>query len=191
MVACPVEKVAVGERRFPHPRTVRGLVRDEEETIGARQRQVAQQHAVHDGECRAVDTDAECEGEDRDRCETRRAAQGAKGVAQVLHRALEPDGSPLLARDLLDHADVAELAPGGERRVARRLSARDMLGLRHGEMRADLLVEIGITARTIEEGESHVSLSAGGVISPAMASDSASHLERSAASCLRPAAVRR
>ena len=171
----------------------RRLVRRDVELLGVGERQRPKEHAVQDGEHRRVRADAERERERRDDREARCAAERSKGEADVLDQSLEPHAAPHLARHFLHMADVAELAPRRGFGIARRFAACDAIAYRHGEVRADLVVEIRVaTVAPLpgKFGKSHDSPSAtGGRMTPAIAAESCSHFERSTASCLRPAAV--
>ena len=86
--------------------------------------------------------------------------------------------------------DVAELAPRRGGRLFRRFAALDSLGDGHGEVGANLVVEVGVPSGAGSERPLHDSPSVtGGCIKPAIACESCSHLERSTASWLRPAGV--
>src|SRR5687768_11151167 len=101
---------------------------------------------------------------------------------------VEPEPTPGSASHFLYMGDVPELASGGALSIDARFPTCHPLCDRHSEMCTDLLVEIRIA---VPGGAAHGVRSAGGSSSAPIASDNCSHRLRSAASCLRPAAVSR
>lgn len=146
---------------------------------------------MHDGEHRGVHADAKRERERRDDRERRCTQQRTRGVGEVLAQSFEPHAAPHLARDFLHVSHVAELAPRRGLGVAARFATRHAIAHRHLEVDADLVVQIEVALRaSLPEPEAHVSDSAvGGFMTPAIAAERSSHLDRSTASCFRPAAV--
>ncbi len=74
--------------------TARADVFDEDELLGLLDRQHAQQNGIDEAEDGCVRADAQRERQDRDGGESRRGAQRAHGVAQILHQTF--DGGPSL-----------------------------------------------------------------------------------------------
>src|SRR5205814_2674118 len=111
---------------------------------------------------------------------------------KILRQTLEPETAPRLARHFLDVRDVAEFAANRGNRLVAGLATRHAVVDGHSEMSLDLFVELAILDLASRfPGPFHVSLSVGGSsINPASAYVSRCHLERSAASCFSPAAVR-
>jgi hypothetical protein len=166
-------------------------VRDDEELVRSGEGEWTEENAADDGEHRRVRADPERKRENGDGREERRASQRTYRVAEVERETLEPHPAPGFARRFFNVRNITELAPGGGECVVRRLAARDAIGDGHREVRADLFIEqvVSLVAR-VRPGKPHDSPSGcGGCMMPAMAWVNCSHLLRSSASCLRPAAV--
>ena len=120
--------VGVGIGRFAFETDERARIAD---------RQGLERNHIEDRECRYVDADADGKHENGQKGETGRAAEGTRGVAQILKEAIEPGPAPGLLR-LFAHAQgVAEVIASG-------------IG-GHFAMEVHVVLEFGIEAAAIDE----------------------------------------
>ena len=90
---------------------------------------------------------AKGEGRDRKQCKTRRLAQGADGISQVLHYAFERRENPHLSCHFLYQRYVAEVPPDARPSVLRRLPGFNPLLGFHREVSLDFIIEISVGGR--------------------------------------------
>ena len=190
VVVLPVAKVGIGDRAGAEIGLA--LVKHHE-LFGMRVGNWIEQHRVDDGEKRRVRADAERERQDRDGGEAGALAQCANGEAKILQKFVEPAAAPLIARDVLRRARRCRIR--GARIV--RLVAR----IRRGpgdlaatfEMRGEFVFQFALLVgfrRAGIKGDPHASLSfLAGSSTPAMASVSCAHRERSESRRFFPPAV--
>src|SRR5262249_43173648 len=117
---------------------------------------------------------------------------------EVLEKFVEPSAAPLIAGDMRDESDIAEFAASRLRGLMCGFAAIDSILLRHFQMRREFFFELTLFARLVGgvvlvvamKGRLHASLSfLAGSSTPAIASVSCAHFERSASSRFLPAAV--
>ncbi len=143
----------------------------------------SKEYPFHPSAHDSVRTDAEREAKNRDDRKSGGPAKHSKAESAILHETLEPETAGHLARDLLHMTDVSELSMRVRRSILRRLAACDALVDGHAQMRVELLPDLRIAAGSVQSKDSrepHASLAAGGAITPAMASASCFHFDRSA-----------
>ena len=158
-----------------------------------------EQHGVDHREERSVRANSQGEREDRDGGEPGALAQRANREAQILQKFVESAAAPLIAGDVTDQRDVAEFSTRRLRRLLGRFAAILAILLRHFQMRSEFFFEfvlfVGsfrlIAAPTAAmKRRFHASLSfLAGSSTPAIASVSCAHFERSERSRFLPAAV--
>ena len=160
--------------------------------LGIGDRQRAQQERIHEAIDRRVGSDAERQRQNRQHAERLVGCHRAKAVAAVLRQLFQPGPSPRGARLLLYQGDVSDVAARG----AARFFAGQSLGLAlFGfliEMKLKFVAEILFLPAAVQQRSQLLkerahcpSCSAGFTISR-MARENVSHLDCSAASCLRP-----
>ncbi len=139
-----------------------------------------------------VRADAECEREHGGEREDGDASEAARGLLELLRDLVRPIAAPHVARRLANGGLIAERAPRVARRLLRRFAARDAVARRHVQVSLHFGVQVAHARRSAlpEHGQTS-SAPVGGTNSSAIAFDICSHRERSAASRVRPAAVRR
>jgi hypothetical protein len=186
-----VEEIGPGEIGIFGP-AVRGAQGHEPLLVGDH-RIGTEEDSFDPAENGGVGTDPESQAEDREKRIAGTALEDAKPESEILAQVIEPKPAPLFPRDLLDEGDVSELAPGPGRGLFGRLAGRHTISLGHRQVRAKLLLELRVAPRATAEPPPglHDSLSAGGVMIPAIARASCVHFDFSAASWRRPTAVSR
>ena len=174
-----------------------GRVAEVDQPVAVAMGQRLEQHAAHDAEDRGGGADAEREGDHDDRGEPAIPAQGAKAVAEVGHRVIDPRQPALLPHRL---GGLGEAAGREPRLAARGLgieAAPDQLGSLQLEVGLQLLAEIVVLPmageQTAEAGECHAQVSHGassrGARKAAIRSAVRCHSRASCASRFLPLAV--
>src|SRR5262245_10766932 len=149
-----------------------------------------QKRDIDNAEDGRVCANPERQREDRYQSKTGALPQHFRPVTQVLPESLGPCPSPHLSRDFFDQTDVAEFPAHKLSGLRFFLTAFDSVARGHFKVRSDLFLEFLFSPPAPPEWKSHASLSFPSRFRmPAMASESRSQRERSAARCIFPAAV--
>ena len=101
--------------RLRHPDILgpdaRKIVLDADELLGLRIGERTQQRGIDDGENRGIGANAQGHGQDGDRREARRFAQGTKGVPDVLRQTIPPEPATGFVEVLFGVEFIAKGAP--------------------------------------------------------------------------------
>ena len=108
-------------------RSIQGKRTKHDDAIVARNGQLIAQHRVDHTQDGGVGADPQREGRERDDGETRVAPQHARAVDDVLPEIVQPRNLARVAALFFEEGNVADGAPGSERRVALGHAALDVL----------------------------------------------------------------
>jgi hypothetical protein len=122
---------------------IRIVARDPDQAVRMRACQRPQQHRVHHAEDGRVHADAEGQGQDDDRRETRITEQDAEAVTDVLEKLFEPNPAPDVAGVLFHAGDVSEFAERLVARLVRRHAALDIVARLPFDVVANVVVQTG------------------------------------------------
>src|SRR5438270_1214539 len=150
----------------------------------------SEKHRVYDTEQSSICSDAQCQGEQRHKRESRRLCQHANAVPYVLRQPFERAESPHFARRFLYESDVSKFPARRLRSLPRGFAEFHAIVSRHLQMAVNFSLEIIFVMARPERAHASPPLFFG-FRTAAMAPESCAHRERSEASCRRPAAVRR
>ncbi len=119
--------------------------------VGLAVRQLVQQDATHDAEDRRVGADAQGERRHHRAGVARVPAQQAEREAHVLAQRLQPPVAARRAGRFLGRLEAAQLQRGAACRLLGRGALAQLRRRLHGEVEAQLLVELGLQAAALEE----------------------------------------
>src|SRR6266436_8982279 len=178
-----------------HERTHREVIIDRYQSVGLRIRHGAKQDAVHHAEDCRVRADSQHQRQNRKSGESRIPAYHTQSVSQVLPQILQPHAFPHVPRHLFHQFHISEFSPRCALRILPLLTAPCPLSRRHLQMAAHFLFEFRVPSLTPPETHgppppllyicnSLLPISwpryfSSGCSTPAIASESCDHFERS------------
>jgi hypothetical protein len=163
-----------------------------DELAGSHDREGSQHECVEHGKDRSVHADTDGEREDGGGGESGAAAEAAEGIARIAESGLHPRQAAAVPVVFLGLGYATEFADRGGVRGFRRHTRRTKLGLLHGHVAGDFIVQIALQAPQTEQGEEsgkHRHSDSAGFRNRCMIATVLAHSWDSREICFRPARV--